>query len=424
MNGQDTGPSQVLRNNIATLTFTEKSRFYNAVMTLKNTQQGSTNLYDMYVSEHRDAAFAGHRGPAFFAWHRQFLKSFEDALRSVSGNPYLSLPYWDWSVNQSATSSWPFGIDFLGENGQGTNWQVMDGMFAYNTGRWNLNVRTNLEPPYLRRQFGPSQHPPLSLPTLTDLRTTLEQTPYDTGPFWDTRSGSGFRNTAEGWIGPGMHNLVHAWVGGSMLPMTSPNDPVFWLHHCFVDKLWADWQAKHKGDAGYQAYLPTAGANPGHNLHDPMAFDVPNMKDKTVTPADVLDHRKLGYRYDTDDYLLPGEELYPGQLIYSQGRQCALQVDTNVGRVLLGVTGGSVAWVAPSTPPGWGPAGCRLKLRTDGNLVLYDPAKGENNPLWDSKTANHDPAVSRLSVTTWNQVQLLPPGGGVPIWYRPPPPTG
>ncbi|HEX5847186.1 MAG TPA: tyrosinase family protein, partial [Rhodoplanes sp.] len=27
-----------------------------------------------------------------------------------------------------------------------------------------------------------------------------------------------------------------------MAPMTSPNDPVFFLHHCFVDKAWADWQ--------------------------------------------------------------------------------------------------------------------------------------------------------------------------------------
>jgi hypothetical protein len=41
------------------------------------------------------------------------------------------------------------------------------------------------------------------------------------------------------------------WVGGSMLPMTSPNDPCFFLHHCFVDKIWADWQAAHPA-LGYE----------------------------------------------------------------------------------------------------------------------------------------------------------------------------
>jgi len=28
-----------------------------------------------------------------------------------------------------------------------------------------------------------------------------------------------------------------------MLPGTSPNDPLFFLNHCNVDRLWANWQA-------------------------------------------------------------------------------------------------------------------------------------------------------------------------------------
>ena len=41
---------------------------------------------------------------------------------------------------------------------------------------------------------------------------------------------------------PAMHNRVHVWVGGGMAPGSSPNDPVFFLNHCFVDKIWHDWQ--------------------------------------------------------------------------------------------------------------------------------------------------------------------------------------
>jgi hypothetical protein len=413
----------VMRKNHAWVYFDEKSSFYNAVMALKRKQQDGTNLYDMYVNEHRDAAFAGHRGPAFFAWHRQFLKSFEDALQSVSGKELLSLPYWDWSVAKAAPA-WPFGEDFLGTNGRASDGKVMDGMFAYDTGHWNLNVRTNLEQPYLRRQFGTNVS---SLPGFSDYWTTLAQTPYDKGPFWDMRSDSGFRNMAEGWIPgaeAGMHNRVHLWVGGSMLPMSSPNDPVFWLHHCFIDKLWADWQATHQKDVGYQPYLPTAGANSGHNLNDSMAFDLPNMAGQTVTPAQVLSHRALGYRYDTEDYLLPGEELYPGQWIWSASKNYLIWSREDRCGVSLNVSGGQQQpWAAPSNPPGPAGRACRLMLKNDGNLVLYDPAKGPNdpNPPWQSGTANRP--VSRLRVLDDGHIALVD-SNNTPIWSRPPPPAG
>ena len=35
-------------------------------------------------------------------------------------------------------------------------------------------------------------------------------------------------------------------VEADLRSMTSPNDPVFFLHHCFVDKVWADWQEVQK----------------------------------------------------------------------------------------------------------------------------------------------------------------------------------
>lgn len=36
---------------------------------------------------------------------------------------------------------------------------------------------------------------------------------------------------------------VHVWVGGEMgAPSSAANDPVFWLHHCNVDRLWDVWQ--------------------------------------------------------------------------------------------------------------------------------------------------------------------------------------
>jgi len=107
---------------------------------------------------------------------------------------------------------------------------------------------------------------------------------------------------------------VHVWVGGSMGPMSSPNDPVFFLHHCNVDRLWAQWWS----DDPKRPYLPADGVpNPtdpvggqvidltGHHLHDPMPpWDGRNDPRKgvmpSITPAQVLNHIALGYKYDTD----------------------------------------------------------------------------------------------------------------------------
>ena len=131
--------------------------------------------------------------------------------------------------------------------------------------------------------------------------------PYDSAP-WDTTSQNSFRNVLEGWDGPGqIHNLVHVWVVGiaddgqlgTMNLMTSPNDPVFWLHHCYVDLLWADWTfrwAVVMPSGPITKYMPSGTPQEvgplGHNLNDAM-----EPWGGATTPASVIDHLSLGYYY-------------------------------------------------------------------------------------------------------------------------------
>ena len=276
------------RKNQVSLSADEKSRFIAAVLALK-----ASGKYDQYVRVHRDAGHAAHRGPAFLPWHREFLRRFELDLRSI--DPSVTLPYWDWSVDNSPSSS-IWNSSFLGGNGRTSDGKVMDGPFAFDAGNWRLNhvVPPEDPSPFLKRQFGRSA---ASLPTPASVTAALNETPYDVAP-WDMTSSSGFRNRLEGWIsGPQLHNRVHLWVGGSMVPITSPNDPVFFLHHCFVDKLWAEWQAKFPDEG----YLPSSGAHLGHNLNDLMPpWNSPWQPWNNVRPADVLDHHALAYRYDTE----------------------------------------------------------------------------------------------------------------------------
>jgi hypothetical protein len=302
------------RMNQRDLTPAQKAAFVNAVLALKNkvpSQLGLTNRYDDYVQTHMNSMMASpgwaHQGPAFEPWHRELLYQFEKDLQAV--DPTVSLPYWDWTVDQDPTlPTSPFTNDFMGGNGDpGQNDKVLTGPFAHDAGNWNLNVISNDASVgdtvnYLRRQFAVSAP---TLPAPQDLNFALQDATYDVAG-WNRLSPSGFRNHAEGWIAAGAdqppqnHNRVHVWVGGTMLPMTSPNDPIFWLNHCNVDRLWSEWQKQNPAST---PYLPSSGASPGHNLNDNMIFfqaPQPAPWSGTATPASIVNHHVLGYWYDTD----------------------------------------------------------------------------------------------------------------------------
>ncbi|WP_327683588.1 tyrosinase MelC2 [Kitasatospora sp. NBC_00458] len=271
-----------VRKNQATLTAQEKRAFVNAVIALK-----ASGGYDPFVTTHNQFIVSdvdngertGHRSPSFLPWHRQYLLQFERALQAI--DPSVTLPYWDWTADRSTTSSL-WDADFLGGNGRSGDNRVTTGAFAFSTGNWPLNVNTDSRT-YLRRQLGTGV---AQLPTRADAESVLAITTYDAAP-WNSSS-SGFRNNLEGWRGVNLHNRVHVWVGGQMATGVSPNDPVFWLHHCFVDKLWSEWQKRHPS----ATYLPTAGTPDVVDLNETMK------PWNNIRPADLLDHSGL-YTYDT-----------------------------------------------------------------------------------------------------------------------------
>jgi Common central domain of tyrosinase len=93
---------------------------------------GSTlvSRYDDFVWAHHKVMMQGpndpngpnvaHRGPAFGPWHRELLKLYEQELQNAAGDPDLTLPYWDWTKDQSSVDpGFPFTDDFLGGNGAG-----------------------------------------------------------------------------------------------------------------------------------------------------------------------------------------------------------------------------------------------------------------------------------------------------------------
>jgi tyrosinase len=275
----------------------------------------SVSTYDLFVIWHHTAMMrltpadnsaarnAAHRGPVFCPWHRTMLMFFEQNLQRVLGDPSVGLPYWDWGQDGDLPAAQQLTADIWQANclgGQGN--PVTTGPFAFDstdTKSWRVRVVANVSGELmqvnrgLRRRFASSIV--TGLPKSAHVSTVLTLNAYDT-PSWDVSS-HGFRNRLEGWSAdpdfqpPWLHNAVHVWVGGDMSPSTSPNDPVFYLNHCNVDRVWEGWLANNG-----RSYVPDMDANnslKGHRIDDPI--ESPMGSD--MTPRHVLDVSSV-YKYD------------------------------------------------------------------------------------------------------------------------------
>src|SRR5215211_5138598 len=276
-------------------------------------RQDWTNTYDIFIIWHYYAMMAptppgsgrnaAHRGPSFLPWHRWMLILLEHHLQRVLDDPDFGLPYWDWSSdgelppNQQPTAP-TWANDCMGGSGS----PVTTGPFR--DGQWKVNIESiGFPDPIVVRANRPLRRvlgrDPIAsnLPTKEDVRRAVirgqPNVVYDAAP-WDTNSES-FRNELEGWWpdAPGLHNRVHVWVGGDMAPASSPNDPVFYLNHANVDRLWEAWM-----QARGRTYVPGPGAAAaltGHRLNDAL-FNV--LTTGVTTPVDMLDQAELA-SYDT-----------------------------------------------------------------------------------------------------------------------------
>lgn len=173
-------------------------------------------------------SMAGMRGRNFLAWHRWFLREFERRLQQE--DPEVTVPYWDWITYRQLPRA--------------------------------LNKPEELRRWRLIRQFEPE-----FLPTRGEVTAVMRRKKF--GPF-QTRLEY-------------LHGPVHIAVGGEagqMSTVRSPADPLFWLHHANIDRLWAQWQQRHKAQ----------GPDNGSELLKPKPiFD--------VKVSAVLSLSRLGYRY-------------------------------------------------------------------------------------------------------------------------------
>jgi tyrosinase len=228
-----------IRKNANTLTAAERNRLVSAFAKLNN--QGLGRFVDFRNMHVNVSSPQAHGAPGFLPWHRAYLLDLERELQAIDAS--VSLPY--WRFDRPAPNI--FTGDFFGTSDQlgtvrfnATNplqfWKT-DGVQGINR-RPFFNVAT--APPGLR----------------TEAQTLA--------------LGNQYRNfrTMEG----NPHASAHTSFGGAISSIgTAARDPLFFLLHCNVDRLWAKWQRQNgRFDAAIAASYDS-GANPiGHNLPDTM----------------------------------------------------------------------------------------------------------------------------------------------------------
>ncbi|MXX72099.1 MAG: hypothetical protein F4205_07660 [Gemmatimonadetes bacterium] len=319
-----------IRKNAARMDHGEWRRFCSALLALKHTYAAGSevSIYDQFVAMHvavRRLVPAGnptsptsldnaHGGPAFLPWHREYLRRLENALASV--DPRVTLPYWNWGIGAEAETNGLFADYALGNRAG----EVSSGYFSASGDSvlglgWTIPVPLRLNDP-----SSPALHRGEDLSAVPTEPVANSTFPSAETVFSILQRGSfsTFRTALE----TVPHDRLHGWVGGDMGTSASPIDPIFFLHHAQVDRIWAIWQREYPGERYYPQRLE-GGPNIaiGHALDDYMwPWDGGNLvlresesntvfapllptlaTNDRVSPRDVLDTRELGYVYDGED---------------------------------------------------------------------------------------------------------------------------
>jgi hypothetical protein len=221
---------------------------------------------------HNDNNFYIHGTELFLPWHRKFVATYEGELLKIDSS--IVMPFIDWTTYSSNPHQHPvLQNKMYGGNGnKNNNWCLDSGTFA------NTNV-TNPSRKCLQRKYDKNGNTELSSFSSKEVvQSTID----------GNNKYSNFRSSIQGNI----HNLPHNYIGGGKFDMAtlfSPNDPLFYLHHAFIDNMWFQWQSKK--ESRFDEYNSIGGTV--------------SKNDKLVAldgiVGDVLDPRKgsLCYKYES-----------------------------------------------------------------------------------------------------------------------------
>ncbi|XP_060075256.1 putative tyrosinase-like protein tyr-3 [Ylistrum balloti] len=257
-----------IRKEYRAMTEGERLKFHLALNILKNDTSVSLNKYDLLANIHSRASAnkAAHAGPGFLGWHRVFLLMMENALRQAC--PNVTIPYWDVTLDgrmEKPYQSIIWSDDFLG-SGHG---QVIEGPFKH----WETQFGFG----HLQRLISAQGR----LISDADIIQILSQRRLGDISYFSASQESNIE---------ALHNRVHVWVGGQMRKIEiGAFDPIFYLLHSFVDKIWEDFRShQRREDVDPQRDYPQFYGRAGHAPLAPMGLGSLVVLDGL---SDVWNHR-------------------------------------------------------------------------------------------------------------------------------------
>lgn len=330
----------------------------------------------------------------FFPWHRGFTGYVEQIVRKYSGNPDFAFPYWDWTKNPEVPAAMyngaldPASPAFIHDPARFKS--TFDSVLE-NSGYWIKNPKPGDDDPTTRFgqllirsvrfpddawfdiyknpsmvAFFPNAMYPqgrprgilagargLDLPTrgAVSLPRLLDAlSPRDFVTFGSFRTLSHSNVSGFGILEGQPHNKVHNNVGGIiydeakkdttnfggfMQNNLSPVDPLFFLHHANMDRLWDVWTRKQQawnypilpdGAPATPGGPPVPGSPYAQWAREPFLFyvDVDGKPTAKNRAGDFADIGAFDYRYQPGS----GEEVVPrpGALMAPRPRRAVQRV--------------------------------------------------------------------------------------------------
>lgn len=214
----------------------------------------------------------------FLPWHRAYLYRLEQALQDRV--PSVTLPWWDWSTTRQIPPAFAAA--------------EVDGAPNALAGSDTLVTAADIRPgaPVIERTNRDTNAPSL-LPEAAQLEAALRQSSFGV-----------FSDACEG-----LHDSVHGWCGGTMANIGyAAFDPVFWTHHCMVDRLWWLWQ-----QSGHMNAVPAPG-------WEDIVLEPFNLRVR-----DVLNANALGFDYADFEALFQADESAgePGSILVTKSLSSA-----------------------------------------------------------------------------------------------------
>ncbi len=237
-----------------------------AVAAMKALPPSDPRNWNRFADIHRN--FCPHGNWYFLPWHRAYLVALERICRQLSGKADFALPYWDWTAERELPA-------------------------AFTAGDPRSNPLNHLRPGFAGGRSladdmvgAEVMSRVLNSPDFEAFGSVRPRGQNSTDASWQRRMGA----KTEFEFNP--HDGVHLTIGGDMATVEmASRDPIFYLHHSNVDRIWHAWNRRGNDNSPEILWQDFAFLR---------NFTHPDGSPWNVAVANLQSTAALGYQYESD----------------------------------------------------------------------------------------------------------------------------